>query len=62
MKQLILASWLAFLILPGCSSNREATTQAAREHKLLSPQRRREVFSAPLRFTGKKPPFTENLL
>jgi hyperosmotically inducible protein len=31
MKQLILAGLLAFLILPGCSSNRETTTEAARE-------------------------------
>jgi hyperosmotically inducible periplasmic protein len=36
MKQLILAGLLAFLILPGCSSNRETTTQAAREPEKMS--------------------------
>jgi hyperosmotically inducible periplasmic protein len=36
MKQLILAGLLAFLILPGCSSNRETTTSAAREPEKMS--------------------------
>ena len=36
MKQLILAGLLAFLILPGCSSDRETSTQAAREPARMS--------------------------
>jgi hyperosmotically inducible protein len=36
MKQLVLTGLLAFLILPGCSDNRESTTQAAREPQRMS--------------------------